>query len=53
MGKKEQMALKQKRAMDMAISPAKGIAMNAFMMYMSGKGINIFRYTNFRFVRSR
>ena len=42
-GQKEQAMLKQKKAMEMALAPAKGIAMNAFMMYMSGKGINIFR----------
>ncbi|QRV97417.1 hypothetical protein RhiJN_25436 [Ceratobasidium sp. AG-Ba] len=35
-------ALKDKRAWDMAISPAKSLPMNAFMLYMSGNGVQIF-----------
>ncbi|KAF8599787.1 DUF1077-domain-containing protein [Ceratobasidium sp. AG-I] len=35
-------ALKEKRAWDMAISPAKSLPMNAFMLYMSGNGVQIF-----------
>lgn len=34
--------LKQKRAWDLAISPAKSLPMNAFMLYMSGSGVQIF-----------
>lgn len=33
---------KKSRAMAIATSPGKQIAMNAFMMYMSGKNLNIF-----------
>lgn len=35
-------ALKEKRAWDMAISPAKSLPMNAFMLYMSGNSVQIF-----------
>jgi hypothetical protein len=35
-------ALKQKRAWDLAISPAKSLPMQAFMLYMSGGGVQIF-----------
>ncbi|KIY62683.1 DUF1077-domain-containing protein [Cylindrobasidium torrendii FP15055 ss-10] len=35
-------ALKEKRAWDMAISPAKSLPMQAFMLYMSGSGVQIF-----------
>ncbi|KAK7688925.1 hypothetical protein QCA50_007616 [Cerrena zonata] len=35
-------ALKEKRAWDMAISPAKSLPMQAFMLYMSGGGVQIF-----------
>lgn len=41
----QQQALAQKkktRAMAIATGPGKQIAMNAFMMYMSGKNLNIF-----------
>lgn len=34
--------LKQRRAWDMAISPGKSLPMNAFMLYMSGGGVQIF-----------
>jgi hypothetical protein len=34
--------LKEKRAWDMAISPAKSLPMNAFMLYMSGNSVQIF-----------
>ncbi|KAF8333015.1 endoplasmic reticulum protein [Cantharellus anzutake] len=34
--------LKQQRAWDLAISPAKSLPMNAFMLYMSGGGVQIF-----------
>ncbi len=34
--------LKQRRAWDLAISPAKSLPMNAFMLYMSGGGVQIF-----------
>jgi len=34
--------LKGKRAWDLAISPAKSLPMNAFMLYMSGGGVQIF-----------
>lgn len=34
--------LKQKRAWDAAISPGKSLPMNAFMLYMSGGGVQIF-----------
>ena len=34
--------LKIKKAWDLALSPAKSIPMNAFMMYMSGNSIQIF-----------
>ena len=40
---KQQLAMKQKRAMDMSMAPGKSLAMNAFMMYMAGSSINIFR----------
>jgi hypothetical protein len=33
---------KQSRAFSIALSPGKQIAMNAFMLYMSGKNLNIF-----------
>ncbi len=39
---KELVALKNKRAMDTALSPLKSIGMNAFMLYMGGKSIRIF-----------
>ncbi|KAL5533511.1 hypothetical protein ACEPAF_5287 [Sanghuangporus sanghuang] len=35
-------ALKEKRAWDLAISPAKQLPMQAFMLYMSGGGVQIF-----------
>ncbi|KAG0174359.1 hypothetical protein DFQ28_006658 [Apophysomyces sp. BC1034] len=35
-------ALKIKRAWDVAMSPAKNIPMNAIMIYMSGNGVQIF-----------
>jgi len=35
-------ALKQKRAWDLSISPAKSLPMQAFMLYMSGGGVQIF-----------
>jgi len=35
-------ALKQKRAWDLAFSPAKSLPMQAFMLYMSGGGVQIF-----------
>ncbi|EGN96275.1 hypothetical protein SERLA73DRAFT_141593 [Serpula lacrymans var. lacrymans S7.3] len=35
-------ALKQKRAWDLALSPAKQLPMQAFMLYMSGGGVQIF-----------
>ncbi|THG99663.1 hypothetical protein EW145_g7220 [Phellinidium pouzarii] len=35
-------ALKEKRAWDMALSPAKQLPMQAFMLYMSGGGVQIF-----------
>jgi len=35
-------ARKQSKAMSIAISPGKQIAMNAFMLWMSGKNLNIF-----------
>ncbi|KAI0324693.1 DUF1077-domain-containing protein [Cubamyces sp. BRFM 1775] len=34
--------LKAKRAWDLAISPAKSLPMQAFMLYMSGGGVQIF-----------
>ncbi|KAI0047049.1 DUF1077-domain-containing protein [Auriscalpium vulgare] len=34
--------LKEKRAWDFAISPAKSLPMQAFMLYMSGGGVQIF-----------
>ncbi|KAG8855693.1 hypothetical protein FRB96_006737 [Tulasnella sp. 330] len=34
--------LKEKRAWDLAISPAKSLPMNAFMLYMSGSSLQIF-----------
>jgi len=34
--------LKSKRAWDLAISPAKSLPMNAFMLYMSGNGVQVF-----------
>ncbi|EJU05127.1 DUF1077-domain-containing protein, partial [Dacryopinax primogenitus] len=34
--------LKSKRAWDLAISPAKSLPMNAFMLYMSGTGVQVF-----------
>ena len=33
---------KKQKAMSMAMAPGQQIAMNAFMMYMSGSGLNIF-----------
>ncbi|GJJ13540.1 hypothetical protein Clacol_007794 [Clathrus columnatus] len=35
-------SLKQKRAWDLAISPAKSLPMQGFMLYMSGSGVQIF-----------
>ncbi|KIM63842.1 hypothetical protein SCLCIDRAFT_692156 [Scleroderma citrinum Foug A] len=35
-------ALKEKRAWDLAISPAKSLPVQAFMLYMSGGGVQIF-----------
>jgi hypothetical protein len=35
-------SLKQKKAWDVAIAPAKSVPMNAFMLYMSGSGVQIF-----------
>ncbi|KAF8162834.1 hypothetical protein B0H34DRAFT_650211, partial [Crassisporium funariophilum] len=35
-------ALKDKRAWDVAIAPAKALPMQAFMLYMSGGGVQIF-----------
>jgi len=35
-------ARKKSRAMQIALSPGKQIAMNAFMLWMSGKNLNIF-----------
>ncbi|KAN0075515.1 Protein of unknown function (DUF1077) domain containing protein [Tylopilus felleus] len=35
-------ALKEKRAWDLAISPAKSLPMQAFMLYMSGGGVQVF-----------
>ncbi|GLB35501.1 putative endoplasmic reticulum protein [Lyophyllum shimeji] len=35
-------ALKEKRAWDQAIAPAKALPMQAFMLYMSGGGVQIF-----------
>jgi len=35
-------SLKEKRAWDFAISPAKSLPMQAFMLYMSGGGVQIF-----------
>ncbi|KAJ7221649.1 DUF1077-domain-containing protein [Mycena pura] len=35
-------ALKEKRALDFAIAPAKSLPMQAFMLYMSGSGVQIF-----------
>ena len=35
-------ALKEKRAWDLAISPAKALPLQAFMLYMSGGGVQIF-----------
>ncbi|KAG2047550.1 DUF1077-domain-containing protein [Suillus hirtellus] len=35
-------SLKDKRAWDLAISPAKSLPMQAFMLYMSGGGVQIF-----------
>lgn len=34
--------LKEKRAWDVAIAPAKSLPMQAFMLYMSGGGVQIF-----------
>ncbi|KAK0188265.1 DUF1077-domain-containing protein [Armillaria mellea] len=34
--------LKERRAWDMAIAPAKSLPMQAFMLYMSGGGVQIF-----------
>lgn len=36
------MARKKSKAMEMALSPGKQIFMNGFMMYMSGKNLNMF-----------
>ncbi|PWN44813.1 DUF1077-domain-containing protein [Ceraceosorus guamensis] len=38
-------ALKSKKAWDVALSPAKSLPMNAFMLYMSGSGVQIFSMT--------
>ena len=35
-------SLKEKKAWDIAISPAKSLPMQAFMLYMSGGGVQIF-----------
>ncbi|KAI0692212.1 hypothetical protein BC835DRAFT_1407096 [Cytidiella melzeri] len=35
-------AMKDKRAWDLAISPAKSLPMQAFMLYMSGGGVQVF-----------
>ena len=35
-------ALKEKRAWDLAVAPAKSLPMQAFMLYMSGGGVQIF-----------
>ena len=35
-------ALKEKRAWDVAIAPLKSLPMQAFMLYMSGGGVQIF-----------
>ncbi|KAI5120160.1 hypothetical protein M0805_003647 [Coniferiporia weirii] len=35
-------ALREKRAWDLAISPAKQLPMQAFMLYMSGGGVQVF-----------
>lgn len=35
-------ALRQKRAWDVALAPAKQIPMQGFMLYMSGSGVQIF-----------
>ena len=35
-------SLKEKRAWDLATSPAKQLPMQAFMLYMSGGGVQIF-----------
>ncbi|KAJ6620309.1 endoplasmic reticulum protein [Mycena sp. CBHHK59/15] len=35
-------ALKEKRALDLATGPAKSLPMQAFMLYMSGGGVQIF-----------
>ncbi|UZJ51753.1 hypothetical protein CBS101457_001073 [Exobasidium rhododendri] len=35
-------SLKQKKAWDVAMAPAKSVPMNAFMLYMSGTGVQIF-----------
>jgi hypothetical protein len=35
-------ALKESRAWDLAVSPAKSLPMQAFMLYMSGGGVQIF-----------
>jgi hypothetical protein len=35
-------SLKQKKAWDVAMAPAKSVPMNAFMLYMSGSGVQIF-----------
>lgn len=34
--------LKEKRAWDMALAPVKALPMQAFMLYMSGGGVQIF-----------
>jgi len=38
-------AKKQKKAMEVAMSPGKALGMTAFMMYMSGSQLNIFTIT--------
>jgi Protein of unknown function (DUF1077) len=48
---KQQLAMKQKRAMELAVAPGKNLMMNAFMMYMSGSSINIFRYDSLLLVK--
>ncbi|KAJ3490078.1 hypothetical protein NLI96_g1678 [Meripilus lineatus] len=40
--KKSYEELKEKRAWDFAISPAKSLPMQAFMLYMSGGGVQVF-----------
>lgn len=41
--------LRQKKAWDLALAPAKQVPMQAFMMWMSGSGVQIFRSSSFPF----